>query len=182
LVYLLRLNKQQIEADHRPRSKLMNAVLEVLVLAFASVGLFGLGHRIFRSGWQTLWKVIGVLFVVSLWWAMVSGPIQGYSGSDHGAVTGLLATLGIVLAVTLAIRRYNQGWHPWVITGAALVFLVLIWYPRFDASQAAASQSELSNATQGSHFRPPAPATNDGRHQLNCRELSFEGRQAAGCE
>jgi hypothetical protein len=157
----------------------MNAVLETVVLAFASVGLFALGHWIFRCGWQVLWKVVGILFVVSLWWAMINGPLQGHFGADHGALTGILATFGIVMAVTMAFRRFAHGWQPWAITGAALVLLLLMWFPRFDAHNSVPRQ--LPPTPQGTRPQPTNSGGTSRNHSLECSALSPEGRQAAGC-
>jgi len=161
----------------------MNAVLETVVLAFASVGLFALGHWIFRSGWQTLWKVVGILFTVSLWWAMINGPLQGHFGADHGALTGIFATFGIVMAVTMAFRRFAHGWQPWAITGAALVLLLLMWFPRFDANQAASTAQSVSPhiPLQGARPQSPSSGGTSRNHSLECSALSPEGRQAVGC-
>ena len=159
----------------------MNAVLEMIVLAFASVGLFALGHWIFRSGWGTIWKVVGVLFTVCLWWAMINGPLQGHFGADHGALTGIFATFGIVMAVTMSFRRFAHGWQPWAITGVALVLLLLMWFPRLDASQAAQAQAGTRTFAP-SQQSAPLSAPSGHPKQIDCNRLSFEGRQVAGCQ
>ena len=160
----------------------MNAVLETVVLAFASVGLFALGHWIFRRGWQTHWRVVGILLTVSLWWAMINGPLQGHFGADHGALTGIFATFGIVMAVTMAFRWFAHGWQPWAVTGAALVLLLLMWFPRLDANQAASAVSQVSSsiAPQGVRLLPPSSGQSRS-HFIECSALSPEGRKAAGC-
>ena len=160
----------------------MNAVLEVVVLAFASVGLFALGHWIFRSRWQTLWKVIGILATVCLWWAMINGPLQGHFGADHGVLTGLFATFGIVMAVTMAFRRFGAGWQPWAITGVAMVLLLLMWFPRLEASQSAQARTGVGTfapSPQSGSAPPYAPSGHS--QQIDCSRLSFEGRRAVGC-
>lgn len=162
----------------------MNAVLDTVVLAFASVGLFALGHWIFRSGWRIHWKVISVLFVISLCWTMINGPIKGHFGADHGALTGIFATFGIVMAVTMAFRRFAHGWQPWAITGAALVLLILMWFPRFDASHASvAAQAQHSGRTPVQISQPNSSTSAQSGHsqQIDCKALSYEGRQAVGC-
>lgn len=161
----------------------MSAILEVAVLLFASVSLVVLGHWVFRRGWHIGYRAVAVLFVVSLWWAMVNGPLKGHYGQDHGVLSGLLATFGVVLAVSWALRRYNQNWRSWAISGAALVFLALIWWPRLEANRQLAAQAVAGRQTGGSH-RSTGPRTpmGVGTHTLECASLSPAGRAAAGCQ
>lgn len=161
----------------------MFAILEVAVLVFSSISLLTLGLWIFRRGWHICWRATAILFVVSLWWAMVNGPLQGHYGSDHGVLSGILATFGVAAVVNWAIRRYNQSWYPWAITGVSLLFLVLVWRPRFDANRQATAQAIVRFQTDGPHrttgSQAPAPT---GAHRISCESLSPQGRVAAGCQ
>lgn len=161
----------------------MFAILEVAVLVFASVSLVVLGNWIFRRGWHIGYRAVAILFVVSLWWAMVNGPLKGHLGQDHGVLSGLLATFGVVLVVSWALRRYNQNWRPWAISGAALVFLALIWWSRFEANRQLVAQAAAGSQTRGSHRSTGSQApVGAGTHTLECASLSPEGRAAAGCQ
>lgn len=148
----------------------MSQILEFLVLSFATVGLVALGRWIFRSGWGNVWKTVGAVLVVMLWWAMVNGPLSGRWGADHGPLTDLIATFGIVLAATWGIRRVGNDWiQQTAVVATAFAFLIVIWVPRLDSAT-------LNPPSKRGEERV-APADDD----FDCSGLNPEQREMAGC-
>lgn len=157
----------------------MSALLELVVLAFATVGLIALARWIFRSGWGTPWKVVGLLATVSLWWAMCNGPLGGRWGADHGALTDLIATFGIVIAGTWGFRRVGNDWRRQaaVVVGA-LALLLVMWVPRYNAGELTMpSTSRAAPSVAPSTAAPTTPVPG----AVPCDELTYELRQEHGC-
>lgn len=148
----------------------MSQILEFLVLSFATVGLIAFGRWIFRSGWSNVWKAVGAVLVVMLWWAMVNGPLRGRWGADHGPLTDLIATFGIVLAATWGIRRVGNDWRRQaaVVVGA-LAMLLVMWVPRLGSTP-------LNPPSQRGEERV-VPTDDD----FDCTGLNPEQRDLAGC-
>ena len=113
----------------------MRTLIEPLVIVFAIVGLVALGLWIYRRGWGVPAKVVSLLVVVSFAGAVLGGPANGRWGADHGALTDLIATFGILLVGMWALRRYGAGWQPYAISAATLVLLMTMWLPRYFAGE-----------------------------------------------
>ncbi len=161
----------------------MNAMFEFLILAFATIGFGSLFLWILRSGWGTPWKVIGALLIVSLWWAMCNGPLGGKWGADHGALTDLIATFGIVIATTWGFRRVgNDRRFQTVMVVGAGVFLLLMWVPRWNSRWLNILNATNSTPTTPSHpsiHSIPNHPTSD--RVIDCDALSYGRRKALGC-
>lgn len=163
----------------------MIALIEFFVLLFATVGLFTLAWRILRSGWGYVAKGIGCIAVIVLWWAMINQPFSGRWGGDHGVLTDMIATFGIMIGATWGLRRVgNDRRRQAAVVGGTLVLLALMWIPRVLSGTFTLPPVPSAPATS---VPSPAPARDAGpRHHhagglLDCDALSYEGKQKAGC-
>ncbi|MBM5789805.1 hypothetical protein FJZ23_01830 [Candidatus Parcubacteria bacterium] len=160
----------------------MNQILEALVLLFAMVGLIACGRWIYRSGWGNLWKVVGALAVVSLWWAMVNGPLSGRWGADHGVLTDLFASFGIAIVATWGVRRVGNDWRRQaaVVVGA-LALMAMMWIPRYQAGHLALPITVQPSVPTIRSVPATAQHPSVTADTLDCDELSYDGKIAAGC-
>jgi|GEM_PF-2447319 len=169
----------------------MRGFIEAPVILFAMVGLVALVRWIYQRGWGVPAKVVAFLVTASLAGAILSGPTNGRLGADHGALTDLIATFGMVILGTWVFRRFGAGWQSYALSAVTVLLLLAMWVPRYLSGELHLPSSGATSPTNGfvepssqpgnvrpSRSRPTRPMQ---KVDICSQPLSARAYEAAGC-
>ncbi len=175
----------------RPLAKgvsMLQSIINSVTVPFALIGLVALVRWVFRTNWHIGYKAAALFVGVFFGSAILSAPLAGVWGQNHGTLVALFATGGLVIALIYGFRRTNDWrWQAGFVT-ASLLLMAVMWQPVYSTGlpglPVPSSGGQSGQSWTGPSIQNQPGQRSDGRREPTeeeCEKLPYESRITLGC-